>query len=168
MEKEIMQILTQEELASLGEPKVKVTSKPTSTLYICIVLGILMIVTKRFWVLGILVLPVSILALIKIPEERRVYLYETFLVMFQNIGQEIILKVDYDDIQEWYIKQGSTTGDFLQLRLSNDQLTQVECFNSGKITKYLNDIMPDKEANKKKVDAINPTPIKFQWPWGKK
>ena len=69
MEKEVMQILTQDELTALGEPKVKVTSKPTATLYVCIILGILMIVTKRFWVLGVLVLPTAIFALIKIPEE---------------------------------------------------------------------------------------------------
>jgi len=172
MEQENMIVeIKQSETPSLGVPTLTIFSKPTTTLYVCIVLGVLMILSGKLFVLGICVLPLAAIGLWKIPNEKRVEFYENCLVLYQPKEKEMCEKIDYDSISEWYIKQGINTGDFFQMKLMSNQIVQVECFNSGKIVKHLNKIMPDKEANKKKVDNIKPTPINlsnFKFPWGKK
>lgn len=167
MEIELVNAYPMQDIDSLGTPKKEITTKPYVALAICFVLSIvMMLISPIMCVLGVIVLLLTLFAFIKIPNEKRIAFYDTCMVIFPPKQTELCQKVDFDEIVEWVVKQGKVGGDQLVLRLNGDKYIQTESFNSIRIVKFLNNVMPEREANRKQRREMKNTP--FQWRWKKK
>lgn len=162
MEFELVNAFPLSSVEGLGVPKKEITTKPYIALAVCFVLSIIMLlISPAMRILGIIVLVITILAFVKIPNEKRIAFYDTCLVIFPPKQRELCQKVDFDEIIEWVVRQGKVGGDQLILRLEGDKYIQTESFNSTRIVRFLNNVMPEREANRKQRNEMKNTP--FQW-----
>ena len=165
MDNELINQMSVDEVAALGTPTMTLTTKPYVAIYTCLIASILMIISKSLAILGIFMLVLAIFALWKIPNEKRVEFYEKCLVIYLPNQNDVCQKVEFNEIIEWRVKQGKTGADEFLLRLEGNKYITTPCFNSVKLFKKLNSIMPEREANYIQKQKVQNTPIK--WPWAK-
>ena len=165
MNNEFINQITVDEVASLGKPNMTLTTKPYTAIYTCLIASIIMIISKSLAILGIFMLILAVFSLWKIPNEKRVEFFEKCFVIYIHGRNDICQKVEFSEVLEWRIKQGKTSADEFLLRLEGDKYITTPCFNSNKLFKKLNSIMPEKEANYIQKQKVQNTPIK--WPWSK-
>lgn len=164
-----IKMIKQSEVASFGKPIVEVKTKPYFAINLCLIVGVACIIYRKLWVLGVFMLVLAIFALWKVPNEKRVDFFEDFFIIYYPDQNELCQLIRHEDVEEWYIRNGTNTPDFFQLKLKGNQIVSVECFNSSKIVRRLNKVMPEREANKKKIDnmKISPINMNIKWPWRK-
>lgn len=166
MEIELVNAFPLASVAQLGTPKKEITSKPNVALFVCFIIAIIMLfISSTMRILGIIILALTLFAFFKIPNEKRVGFYENCMIIYVPYQKEQCQKVEFDEIIEWVVRQGKTGGDQFILRLNGDKYIQTESFNATRIVRYMNRIMPEREANRKQRREIKNTP--FNWRWKK-
>ncbi len=166
MEIELVNAFPVSSVEELGVAKKEISTKPYIALSACLVISVVMMFfSSTMRILGIIVLLLTIYAFVKIPNEKRIVFYETCMVIYPPKQKELCQKIDFDEIIEWVVRQGKTGGDQLVLRLEGDKYIQTESFNSTRIVRFLNTVMPEREANRKRRDESKNTPLR--WPWKK-
>ncbi|SJZ71347.1 hypothetical protein [Anaerorhabdus furcosa] len=166
MENSLIELMNIEDVKNLGTPVKTITSKPYFAIITCLVISILLILSKSLAILGFIILPISLLVLWKIPNRKTIEFFDTFLIVYPQ-GKELqCKKINFNDIIEWIVRQGQQSGDILVLHLTGDEYVQMESFRAVSVVRQFNKIMPDKEANRKKNAEMKNT--KFKWPWGDK
>ncbi|MEG0076533.1 hypothetical protein [Anaerorhabdus sp.] len=166
MENSLIELIDVERVKDLGTPKKTITSKPYFAIISCLVISILLILTKSLAILGLVILPIALLVLWKIPNKKTIEFFDNFLVIYPQSKETECKKIKYDDIIEWIVRQGTQGGDNLILHLTGDEYVQMESFRAVSVVKQFNIIMPEKEANRKKNAEMKTT--SFKWPWGGK
>lgn len=164
MTEELLNQMPIEEVEKLGQPTAQLTTKPYPAIITCLVVSIIMIPTS-LWVLGIIILPISILALWKIPNEKRVEFFNDCFVIYPPKRKDVCQKVRYDEVVQWKVQQGKTSADEFSIELADKKYITTGCFNSVKLYKTMNSIIPEKEASYIRKQNIKNTPLK--WPWKK-
>ncbi|MFV0255072.1 MAG: hypothetical protein ACK5G7_02965 [Erysipelotrichaceae bacterium] len=167
MKEILISYLNKNDVEQLGEADLIIFNKPYFAIISCIVISIFLIVTQKVAILGIIILPLALLVLWKIPNRISLTFFEKFLVAYpvkQDDGQ--YQKIYYADVVDWNLRKGTTGGDVLILHLSNDDYVHIETFKAITVIKKLNIIMPEKELNKKTKREMKHT--KFKFPWSKK
>lgn len=162
MTNELINQMPIEDISKLGPANKTITTKPYTAIICCLVVSIVMLFTK-LWILSVFILPLSIYALWKLPNEKRVAFYDEFLIIFPPNRDDICQKVDYAEILEWRVSQGKTGADSFILHLTHDRYITTDCFNGVKIYKALDNIIPDKEANYVRKQNTPNTPFKFNF-----
>ena len=124
------------------------------------------LISFAFFKLSPIILPLSLYALWKLPNEKRVAFYDEYLIIFPPKRYDVCQKITYDEIVEWRVTQGKTGADSFILRLTNERYITTDCFNAVKIYKAMDSIIPDKEANYVRKKNTPNTPFTFNF--GKK
>ena len=165
MTEELINQIPIEDISELGPANKTVTTKPYTAIYVWLVVSVLMLFTK-LWILSVFILPLSLYALWKLPNEKRVAFYDEYLIIFPPKRYDVCQKITYDEIVEWRVTQGKTGADSFILRLTNERYITTDCFNAVKIYKAMDSIIPDKEANYVRKKNTPNTPFTFNF--GKK
>ena len=164
MNEELLNQIPVEEVELLGAPKSTLTTKPYAAIYSCMIISILLFATS-IWPLGVLMLPLSVFALWKIPNEKRIEFFEDCFVIYLPKRKDICQKVTYEEIVQWKVSQGKTSADEFAIEIADHKYITAPCFNSVKLYKTLNNIIPQKEASYIRKQSVKNTPIR--WPWKK-
>jgi hypothetical protein len=164
MNEELLNQIPVEDVESLGTPKSTLTTKPYVAIYSCMIISVLLFLTPT-WPLGVLMLPLSIFALWKIPNEKRVEFFDDCFVIYLPKRKDICQKVTYEEIVQWKVSQGKTGADEFAIEIADHKYITAPTFNSVKLYKTLNNIIPQKEASYIRKQSVKNTPLK--WPWKK-
>ena len=95
MNEELLNQIPVEDVELLGTPKSTLTTKPYVAIYSCLIISVLLFLTD-VWPLGVLMLPLSIFALWKIPNEKRVEFFDDCFVIYLPKRKDICQKVTYE------------------------------------------------------------------------
>lgn len=166
MEKSLIKKIKTEEIEKLGVAMKVINSKPFFAIYSCIAISLVLLFVPGLAILGWIILPLALLVLIKIPNQKVISFYEKEMLIHSRKKGDQHQVIEYEHIVEWAVRQGKQGGDYLTVHVVGDEYVNVETFNSSTIFKQLNERIPNKESNKKKNQAMGNT--KLTWPWGKK
>lgn len=162
MNNELINQMSVDDIDKLGSPNKVITIKPYTAIVVCTIVSIPMIISK-LWVLGIFILALALLCLWKIPNEKRVAFYDEFLIIYPPNRKDVCQKIDYDEVLEWRVAQGKAGADSFMLRLTGDRYVATDCFNTTKIYKEMDKVLPEKEANYIRKKNIENTPLNFNF-----
>ncbi len=157
------------DLPASGTPEKVVYTKPVSAIVILMAVGAVSLFT-RLWVLGLLVIALCLFAIFMVKGQKQLELYITYGVLFPENKPEEALVFKYDDVIEWGIRHEATS-DMLTIVMKNDKLISIPVYNSSKMYKALNHVMPKQESAyvyQQKINEKKKQPSKFRWPWKKK
>ena len=148
--------------------KKQVGYRPTFSCIVCLlfalILFIVAIVYKVFnaglilLILCFIIYPIFVYLTVK--ERRTVTFYEPFMLLHDMDDDNLVVKVNYEDIKEWDTLKGAT----LRLLLSDNQEMYKDTMQSASVNSYLKKILPSKETLEVKRLENRKTKLKFKLP----
>lgn len=129
-----------------------------------IVLGI--IYKNGIWILGALILPVSLFVAIKVKNYVQMEFFENYFVVYRK-DDEFCQKFSYSEIKQWKIKSSKTSGDALIIDLGDDNWEVFETFHAPTVYKIMNKKLPDSEETKVRNKKYSSRLDGIKWPWKK-
>jgi hypothetical protein len=110
------------------------------------VISILMIVFNVLRILGWIVLPISILALVLAKNYIQFSFYPEGMAVWKQNDTAHCQYVPYANIVEWTFQQNTNGVNTLILRTTDHQNVTADCLRSSAVSEVLNKRMPEKEA----------------------
>lgn len=157
------------DLPASGTPEKVIYTKPVNAIIVLLAVGAVFLFTK-LWVLGLLMIGLCLFAIFMVKGQKQLELYVTYGVLFpeNKPGEALVFK--YADVNEWGIRHEAST-DMLTIAMKNDKLISIPVYNSTKMYKALNKVMPKQESAyvfQQRINEKKKQPSKFKWPWKKK
>lgn len=158
------------EIENNGQLIANVYYKPNTATYICIVVSIAFILTLNplAMFLGVFVLGIAAFVTFKIKDRITLGIYDTYLIMYSTDDQSMAQRFEYDQIAEWNCKSGTGISDALMLRLIDGQVIYKDTFQTSKVFKAFNKVIPKKETYAIREEENKKTKLKFSLPFKKK
>lgn len=123
--------------------------RPTFSCVICLifalVLTVLMVITKSYnagyllLIAAFIIYPIFIFVTVK--DKRTISFYETFMLLHDMDNDNLAIKVNYDEIEEWDTLKGST----LRLLVDNTEIYK-DTLQINKVQKFLNKRLREKQT----------------------
>ena len=165
MTEEIINKILVQDLPTTLKVEKSVNSKPYVAIYTILITSIILIATQQILVLGLLMFPIALILLWKVPNFKHLDICSDRLIIYFKEDKTYCQMIMYTDIKEWVLRNEKTTGDQLVISLQDGNFIKTYCFNSSKVVSGLNKNINHLEANVIKKASIKNTP--FKWP-GKK
>lgn len=129
-----------------GKPEKELGGKPWTAILVMMVISILMIVFNVLRILGWIVLPISILALVLAKNYIQFSFYPEGMAVWKQNDTAHCQYIPYANIVEWTFQQNTNGVNTLILRTTDHQNVTADCLRSSAVSEVLNKRMPEKEA----------------------
>jgi hypothetical protein len=149
----------------------KIYIKPYTAIYIILAAGILLAVTRTSaWILGVLMIALSLFALFFVNDRVQMEIYDDYAVIYPDSKSDECTLFHWSEAAEWGIKH-EASGDYLTVRLKDGSIIRSSINNSSAVYRALNKKMPKLETSyllQQKINEKKNAPSKFKWPWQRK
>ncbi|MFI3283584.1 MAG: hypothetical protein R3Y57_00725 [Erysipelotrichaceae bacterium] len=133
----------------IDEPLVaEIGFKPLYASYICLIVGILLIITgfTIAMMLGAFFILISLFVHFALKDYKTMDIYETYLILYDTADVSLAKKVMFDDIVEWNCKNSEKTTDALMLKFGEFDVIYKDTFQANKVYKVLYKLIREKET----------------------
>ena len=143
--------------------------KPQRAVILSCILAFLLILTGNILAicLAIFTLAISLFVNHAVKDYKTVDVYDSYLIVYSS-EDGMARKILFDDIEEWVCKNGTNAADALKVDLKDGEVIYKNTFQIGKLLRYMNKALPDKEAKKVQEEKNKDKKLKFSWPFKKK
>lgn len=144
--------------------------KPYVAIVVSAIVGVLFILTGNWIAIiaGIVFFGIVILVYVNVKDRKTVDVYDEYLILYHTDEPEYGRRIDYYEIAEWTIKNGSSSSDSLMIRLKDGEVIYKDTFLSGKVYRYVNKAIPQLETRYLQAEENKKKKLKFRWPFKKK
>lgn len=158
------------ELPENDKPVKTVSMKPYTSIAVCIIFSIVMIITNFIPIAGWIIIAIAIVVSIKIPNYKIMDAYQDYFVIYQRNDNTYCQLVHWNEVLEWAFKQGKGAGsDMIVVKIKGEEITEDEegsedyvfipCFNSIQMVHCFNKFVPELEAGKKVMAKMKNSPF---------
>ncbi len=141
--------------------------KPTSTIAIVLVVGIMFVASIMFvdnlWIIGLVMIGLALFVQVAAKDYKILSVYEDFFVVHNPKQDTQGIQISWDDVAEWKSLNGSASdrGTGLLILLTNQEVVYVNSAQVFPIAKYFKGKIPQFEASKVQLSKIKNTPLSF-------
>lgn len=127
------------------------------TFVVPIVIGLLMMVFGRLSVkiFGLLFTVFAIVVLIKFKDKTVVDVYEDFIVVYDDVDEDLVTVIYWKDVVSWDLKISQTVEDFITVETNDNYFININMFGIGRLAKYFRLKVFDKNKQEQFKEAQN-------------
>lgn len=148
------------------KPAYSIYFKPTKSILICFIVGIIMFIFDFIPLIGILISIFSALIFFITPNYLIFQAYKTFFVIYNKNDKINCQLIYWNDVKEWAYKSGNNGMDSLIIKTNDNNIHVINLYSPAKIIHCFNKFVSEKESYNVQKNSIKNTP--FILPWQKK
>ena len=152
-----------------GQMVVTINYKPKTAYMITILVSVALCLSFN-WILvafGVFVLALSCFVLFYVKDHKVMDIYDYYVLIY-NLDNDMVRRINYEEVTEWTCKHGETGADAIMLKLVDEEVIYKDTFHTGKAYRAFNKIMPEKESQARKDAESAKTKLKFSNPFKKR
>lgn len=148
----------------------EINFKPKSAPIICIIAGVVFIITLHPLAvgLGIFIIAMTIFVGVKVKDYRTMGIYDRCLILYSTEDPSLARRIEYDDIEEWTCKSGKNSTDALYIKMKSGEIVYKNTFQISAVYRSLNKVIAKKESREVQAERNRNTKLKFSFPFRRK
>ncbi|NCB32666.1 MAG: hypothetical protein EOM64_02080 [Erysipelotrichia bacterium] len=152
---ELVNLIKIADLPKGDTPEKKIQTKPYTAIAVVLAVGIGLMFLKAMWILGVLLIALSLFSMWQIKGRLQMEIYGGYAV-FYPIGHPDECQIFYwDDVIQWSIDHRQGQPDTMKIELKDDKTILQPIANSSQVLSALNKKMPDKEYSRRTLAMQN-------------
>ena len=124
-------------------PITAINAKPSVFLFLMVVLGTVLEITRISTMYAAALIIVALVALLFMPKVPLIEFFNDYLVMYNKADKGTCELIYYEDIVSWHYSRGASN-DYLHIELSNGKQEQIEGFSKVFYETQMNRFVKDK------------------------
>lgn len=114
-----------------------INAKPFVLFGICLITGILLLILCNSYLIGTVLVLISLYNFLFIKNEILVEFYEEYAVFYRTTSyKDECFLLFWNDVRDWYIQRAKSNYDEIHISLKNDQKVVLKCVSKHKIQRY--------------------------------